>query len=195
MPVTASLLVCTAMFENLRRDSARYAVLGGWKTHLGFWVGATYRFGAWAHAIPSPLFRIPTVLLYRLAKLPWRVFLNVAIPPDASIGPGLCLIHPHNIVMGAGVQMGENCLIFHEVTLASGPTPGLPKIGSNVDLYVGARVLGGIEIGDEAMIGANCVVTRNIPARSVVVAAPSRVLPRELAPAARFADGISSVDP
>src|SRR6266545_3596392 len=136
------------LLDALQRDRARYVELGGWSRNIGFWVGATYRVGAWAHGLPSVFLRWPTVTLYRLAKIPWRIFLNVSISADTQIGGGLCLIHPHNIVVGAGVEIGEDCLIFHEVTLAHGAIPGFPKIGNKVDLYVGARVLGGIEIGD-----------------------------------------------
>jgi serine O-acetyltransferase len=176
------------MFETLRRDSARYSHLGGWASCPGFWVGAIYRFGVWAHSLPSVFLRIPVITLYRIVKLPWRILLNVYIPPSVKIGPGLCLIHPNNILIAANVVIGEDCLIFHEVTLGTGPTPGVPTIGNRVDVYVGARVLGGVVIGDASMVGANCVVTRNVPPGSVVVAAPVRVVPRSLAPVARAAD-------
>lgn len=170
------------MLNELRRDCARYVDLGGWYKNLGFWVGATYRLGVWAHAQRAPARQL-LVLLYRIVKLPWRIVLNVAIaagPGGVRIGPGLCLIHPRNIVIGGGTEIGEDCLIFHEVTIGTGPTPGLPRIGDKVDLYVGARVLGGIRVGDGSMIGANCVVTQNVPALSVVVPVPSRVLSRAL---------------
>ena len=165
------------MLKELKRDSARYAGLEGWCTHPGFWVGATYRFGVWAHSLPL-LARLPLVTLYRIAKLPWRILLNVKISPSARIGPGLCLIHPNNILIPGGVEIGEDCLVFHDVTLGTGPTRGLPKIGSGVDLYVGSRVLGGVTVGDGCMVGANCVVTRNIPPRHAVIAPPARILPR-----------------
>jgi serine O-acetyltransferase len=131
------------------------------------------------------------VLLYRIAKLPWVVILNVNIPAGprgARIGPGLCLIHPRNILIPWGSVIGENFLVFHEVTLGTGATPGIPTIGNDVDVYVGARVLGGVTIGDGSMIGANCVVTRDVPPRSVVLQGPSRVLPRALSKVARRAD-------
>lgn len=166
------------MIDALRRDAARYATLGGWHA-LGLWVGATYRLGIWAHALP-PVLRIPFVLLYRLVRLVWRIFLNVNIQSGARIGPGLCLIHPRNILIPAGVEIAEDCLIFHEVTLGTGPTPGLPKLGRSVDLYVGSRVLGGVTVGDGSMIGANCVVTRDVPAGSVVAPPPPRIIPRAL---------------
>jgi serine O-acetyltransferase len=126
-------------------------------------------------------------------KLPWRILLNVYIPPTARIGPGLCLIHPYNILIAPNVVIGENCLIFHEVTLGTGPTAGVPTLGNDVDVYVGARILGGVRIGDASMIGANSVVTKSIPARSVVVAPPMRIVPRSLARVARDADGKSGV--
>ncbi len=175
--------------EALRRDRARYANLGGWQRNLGFWIGAAYRVGSWANGLRFGLIRVPLVLCYRIVKLPWKWILNVDIPAAARIGPGLCLIHPRNVVLDSGVHIGENCLIFHEVTLATGAVAGFPRIGNDVDIYVGARVLGGIEIGDGSMIGANAVVTRSVPPGSVVVTAPSRILPRSLAPVARRAAG------
>ena len=66
-----------------------------------------------------------------------------------------------------------------EVTIGTNLTRcGMPKIGNNVDIYVGARVLGGITIGDNAKIGANCVVTSSVAAGSIVFSAPTRTLSR-----------------
>ena len=179
------------MFENIKRDSARYADLDGWYANLGFWITATYRFGVWADLLPTPFPRLPIRALYRLARILWRILFNVDIwagRKGARIGPGLCLIHPANILIGSGAKIGENCLIFHEVTIGSGPIPGEPKIGNNVDIYIGARVLGGIEIGDRCMIGANCVVKKSLPPESVVIQAANRVVHRSLSPVARAAD-------
>lgn len=178
------------MFEKLRRDSARYAGLGGWYANSGFWIVAVYRLGAWAHSLPNGLLRIPVWVLYRLIRLPLRIY-NVDVwagPGGARIGSGLCLIHPSNILIAGGVEIGEDCLIFHEVTLGTGPVPGRPKIGNGVDIYVGARVLGGITVGDRSMIGANCVVMQDVPPRSVVVPTPIRIIPQSLSPVAGGAD-------
>lgn len=172
------------MLSELRRDSERYANLGGWYTHPGFWVGATYRLGVWAHALPL-LARIPMVMLYRIARLQWRLFLRVNISPSVRIGPGLCLIHPSNILIAGGVEIGENCLVFHNVTLGTGPARGLPRIGNDVDLYVGSCVLGGVTVGDGCLVGANCVVTRSVPPGHAVLAPPARVLSRNLLARAR----------
>lgn len=175
------------MFENIRRDSARYDDLGGWFSNWGFWITAVYRFGVWAHALPTAWLRVPAWALYRLLRLPFGGF-NVFLwagRGGARIGPGLCLIHPHNVMIGRQVEIGEDCLIFHDVTLGTGHIPGRPKIGNRVDIYVGARILGGVSVGDSSMVGANCVLTRDIPANSVAVLPASRVIPRSMSPVGR----------
>lgn len=177
------------MFENLRRDISRNSHDGRWYANPGFWAVAIYRFGMWAYSLPVIL-RVPMWALYRLLKLPF-FFYHVHLwagRGGARIGPGLRLIHPTNVMIGWGVEIGEDCVIFHEVTLGTGQTPGMPKIGNNVDIYPGARVLGGITVGDRSMVGANCVVTRDVPPDSIFLAAPGRVMPRSLSPVARGAD-------
>ena len=178
------------MFDNLRSDSVRYELLGGWMTHAGFWIIAIYRFGVWADALPTALLRLPAWILYRILRLSYRQF-NVELwagKAGAHIGPGICLIHPANIYIGRGVEIGANCKIFHEVTLGTGHIPGTPKLGNNVDIFVGARILGGITIGDDSMVSANCVVTKDVAAGSIIVSAPNRTLPRSLSPRARDMD-------
>lgn len=175
------------MFDNLRRDITKYEVDGRWYTNPGFWIVAIYRFGMWADSLPYKFFRIPLWVLYRLFKLP---FLGYHIHlwagrRGARIGPGLRLIHPTNVLIGGGVEIGEDCLIFNDVTLGTGQTPGMPKIGNNVNIYPGARILGGIKIGDHSMVGANCVVMRDVPPESIVLPPPNRVIPRSLSPVAR----------
>ncbi len=170
------------MFEILKRDAVRYEKLGGWYACPGFWIVAVYRFGNWAKSLPSPLLRIPFWGLYRVGRILQRALFSVDIwagPRGARIGAGFCLIHPSNVMIGSA-EIGEDCLIFHDVTFGSGPIPGMATVGKGVDVYVGARVLGGVVIGDGSMIGANCVVLRDIPPRSVVVPAQNRIIPRSL---------------
>ncbi|HTP24380.1 MAG TPA: serine acetyltransferase [Anaeromyxobacteraceae bacterium] len=171
------------VFEALKRDAGRYVNLGGWYRSLGFWVGATHRIDAWSASLPSNAVRVPIRAACRAVQLSWRLLLNVQISPRARIGPGLCLIHPSDIMIPA-TEIGDDCLIFHDVTIGTNPVPaGCPKIGNHVDIYVGARVLGGIVVGHGAKIGANCVVNRNVPPGCVVVLAPNRVVPATIAAA------------
>lgn len=182
------------MFKNLRRDFPKYTVFGRWYTNSGFWIVAIYRFGMWADSLPSKSIRIPLWILYRLLKLLFRSnhVLLWAGSRGARIGAGLRLIHPTNVLIGRNVEIGEDCLIFNDVTLGTGQRPGMPKIGNNVVIYPGARVLGGVVIGDYSLIGANCVVTRDVPANSIMITPPSRMIPRSLSPVARRADQSST---
>lgn len=167
-----------SFWSSLRRDAVRYGQLGFvWYSELGFWIGATYRYGAWCWSLPFIL-RLPLGMIYRVVNRLWRFVLHVNISVKAEIGPGLCLIHPASIMIPT-TTIGENFLVFHEVTIGTNLTRcGMPKIGNNVDIYVGARVLGGITIGDNAKIGANCVVTSSVAADSIVFSAPTRTLRR-----------------
>lgn len=183
------------MFENLRHDIKKYEGHGRWYSNPGFWIVAIYRFGMWADSLPNKLLRLPMWVLYRLFKLFLFRSNNVHLwagRGGARIGAGLKLIHPTNIMIGSGTVIGENCLIFHDVTLGTGQISGTPKIGKNVDIYPGARVLGGITIGDHSMVGANCVVTRDIPADSIFLSTPGRVIPRSLSAVARGADQMTN---
>ena len=168
------------LLDKLRRDAERYADLGGWYKNTGFWIGANYRARVWASALPTELLRIPVLAPLRVVDEVIKFVYNVHISEHADIGPGLCLIHARNLMV-AGSEIGENCLIFHEVTIGTNAgSPELPKIGKNVDIYVGARVLGEVEIGDDAKIGANCVVTNSVKAGTVVITAANRVIPQKL---------------
>ncbi len=168
------------MFEVLRRDCERYASLGGWYRNLGFWVGATYRFGAWARTLPRPL-GFPLRVIHATVRLPWVVLLHVKLDAE-RIGPGFILIHPHCVLMAAGTVIGRDCLVFHEVTLGTNvEAQGAPVIGDGVDLYVGARVLGPVTVGSGSIVGANCVVTQDVPPGSVVAPSPVRAARRPVA--------------
>ena len=70
--------------------------------------------------------------------------------------------------------MGENCQIYQQVTI--GNNGGIPTIGNNVEICAGAKVIGPITIGDDVVIGANSVVTKNIPSHSVVIGIPAKII-------------------
>ena len=168
------------MLEALERDAARYRDAGGWWRNLGFWAVAAYRLSVWARGTPIPGLRQLLIALTWLLKLPFRILLHLELPSRASIGPGFALFHPYNVLVGPGTEIGEECSVYHEVTLGSDAEQRMPKLGSHVVLFAGSRVLGNVTIGDRSEIGANCVVMRNIPAYSVVVTALPRVVPQAL---------------
>lgn len=106
---------------------------------------------------------------------------------DASIGPGLHLPHPTGIVIGAGVTIGANCVLYQQVTLGAARRGDwkkgfYPVLGNDVTCFAGARIIGQLQIGDGAVIGANAVVLRDVAADHAAVGVPARAIPRRIEP-------------
>ena len=79
----------------------------------------------------------------------WSAIAGADIPLNCNIGGGLQLIHPNGVVIFPGAIIGPNCLISQQVTIGvGGSKPGKPVVGGHVDIGAGARILGGVKIGD-----------------------------------------------
>jgi len=102
---------------------------------------------------------------------------------SCQIGGGLYLGHLCSIVTNVRCTIGENCTLGHGVTIGKthdrSKHPGVPLIGDRVYLGCGAAVLGGVRIGDDAVVAPNAVVVSDVPAGAVVGGIPARVLSME----------------
>jgi len=111
-----------------------------------------------------------------------RLGTGIEIHPGATIGKGLFIDHGMGVVIGETAEIGDNVTLFQGVTLGgTGKEKGKrhPTIGNNVVIGAGAKVLGSFKIGDNVQIGANAVVIREVPANSVVVGVPGRIVRQE----------------
>lgn len=118
---------------------------------------------------------LPLRLWFNSLAMKLKVFMD----PLGDIGPGLYLGHPFMIVINWRVKIGRDCSIAHEVTLGSngrGELKGCPVIGDRVYIGPGAKVIGAIRLHDCAAIGANAVVTHDVPENGVAVGIPARVI-------------------
>ena len=106
----------------------------------------------------------------------WSLVTGADIPLNCQIGGGLLIPHPNGIVIHPDAQVGVNCLILQQVTLGDGGKAGLPVLQGHVDLGAGSKVLGGVVIGAHTRIGANAVVTKDLPAGCTAVGVPARVI-------------------
>ncbi len=105
----------------------------------------------------------------------WAILTQVDIPVEAEIGGGLVMPHPNGIVVHAAAKIGPNCLLMQQVTLGSGgPNDGAPQLGGHVDVSAGAKLIGNVTVGDHALIGANAVVTHDVPAYAIMAGIPAR---------------------
>lgn len=101
-----------------------------------------------------------------------RILTGIEIHPGAKIGKRLVIDHGMGIVIGETAVIGDDCIMFHGVTLGGlrfDPVKRHPTIGNRVLLGTGAKVLGPIVVGDGARIGANSVVTKDVPPNTTVV--------------------------
>jgi serine O-acetyltransferase len=108
-----------------------------------------------------------------------RFWTGIEIHPGATIGRRVVIDHGMGVVIGETAIVGDDVLIYHGVTLGGKVNDRVkrhPTIGNNVLLGAGAKIIGDIEIGDGAMIGANAVVTKNVPAGAVIVGPQIRPL-------------------
>ena len=126
--------------------------------------------------------RILVLPFYWLARFVLRHYsykFGIFIPFDTSIGVGCYIGHCGDIHFNARAQVGSNCNISQGVTLGQanrGKNKGYPIIGDGVYIGPGAKVVGAVRVGNNAAIGANCVVTKDVPENGVVVGIPGRVI-------------------
>lgn len=162
------------MFKNIRADLVAHR--GDWAAQ-GFWALVIYRFGRWRYEIKSPLLRKPFSLVYKFLYKLVQILTGIELPCEAIIGPGFVIDHSGGIVISGYAQFGSNCRIRNGVVvgLKHVTNPCAPRIGNNVDIGAGAKVLGDIEIGDNVVIGANAVVVCNVPPDHIAVGVPAVV--------------------
>jgi serine O-acetyltransferase len=105
-----------------------------------------------------------------------RFWTGIEIHPGAKIGRRLVIDHGMGVVIGETAEVGDDCIIFHGVTLGGlkfDPVKRHPTVGNKVLIGTGAKILGPLKLGDGCRIGANAVVIRDVAPGETVKAALS----------------------
>lgn len=126
-------------------------------------------------------FRFAAFLLpvYKVAFRHYQYKFGIQIPYETTIGTGLYIGHFGGIVVNDHAVIGHNCNLSHGVTIGQanrGARKGCPDIGNRVYIGPGAKIIGAVTIGSNVAIGANCVVTNDIPDNAVVVGIPGSII-------------------
>jgi serine O-acetyltransferase len=113
-------------------------------------------------------------------------FMNVvlfgsSLPPSAEVGPGLVIPHPVGMGFSSNVKIGSNVTLFAGSLIGAAgyedrSKDGLPTIGDGAFIFTRAQVVGPVNVGNDAIIGANAVVMKDIPPGAIVLGAPGRVV-------------------
>lgn len=178
----------------LREDLRAHG--GDW-TRPGFRAVAACRFGQWRMTVRNKLLRAPLSVLYRALFRHCRNHYGVELPYSVALGRRVVIEHQGAIVVHGDSVIGDDCILRQGVTLGNRSLDrprDAPRLGRRVNIGAGAKVLGGVTIGDDAVIGANAVVLHDVPAGVTVVGVPARPLRARSAGAAVEA-GLDEVNP
>lgn len=162
--------------NDLHANSGRQGIIGaitGWFCNPGYTVVKSWRLAKQLRA-KSVIGRILAIWFQRSYIISYGNYISL----EAKIGEGLVLPHPTGIVIGDGSIIGNNVMIYQNVTLgrSTSEQARYPQIGDNAIIYAGSVLLGDIKIGKGAIVGANSVVTIDVPENCTAVGAPARIL-------------------
>ena len=163
-----------AFFEDLR--VAQEGVLS-----LGFWALQVYRLGHLRYRFQSKLVRYPLAILHVVLSKLAEMLCGVTIGVSAKIGRRLVIEHSGAIVVHGRAEIGDDCVIRQGVTIGNKRMDqpfDAPRIGHRVNIGAGAKILGAVQVGDDADIGANAVVICDVPAGALAVGVPAKIILR-----------------
>jgi len=132
------------------------------------------------HRVTHLLWNLKIPFIPRVLSQVSRFFTGIEIHPGARIGKGFFIDHGMGVVIGETTQIGDNCVLFHNVTLGgTGKHKGKrhPTIGNNVMIGTGAILLGPIKVGNNVKIGANTfILMQDVPDNTTVAGTPGRIV-------------------
>src|SRR5678815_5338988 len=134
---------------------------------------------AWHRAVSNPLWRHGFRWLARLVSHVGRFLTGIEIHPGATIGRRVFIDHGMGVVIGETAEIGDDTTLYHGVTLGGtswNQGKRHPTLGKGVVVGAGAKILGPIHIGDNAKVGSNAVVVRNVPLGATAVGIPARIV-------------------
>jgi len=158
-----------------QRDPAAISDLEVVLTYPGFHARQIHRM---AHALHHNGLEVPARFLSHLG----RFITGIEIHPGAEIGEKFFIDHGMGVVIGETAEIGDSVTLFQGVTIGgTGKERGKrhPTLGNHVVVGAGAKILGGIKVGDNVKIGANSVVLKSVPANSTVIGVPGRIIKAE----------------
>ncbi|MDO6639187.1 serine O-acetyltransferase [Shewanella sp. 5_MG-2023] len=117
--------------------------------------------------------------LSKIVRVIIRILFSAEIPPSCLLGKNIQIKHGGlGVVLHDNLVVGEDCVIYQNVTIGGREKSGTPKIGNNVYIGAGACILGNVKIGNNVKIGANSVVIKDVSDGETVVGIPAYVIRR-----------------
>ncbi|MCB5188073.1 serine O-acetyltransferase [Methylobacillus caricis] len=145
----------------------------------GFWALQIYRFGHLRYQYKSKLIRVLLGVIHLFLHKMCEIFFGISIGVNADIGQRFNIEHFGAIIIHGNCIIGHDCIVRQGVTLGNRHHEkpyDAPKIGNNVSIGAGAKLLGAITIGDNVSIGANAVVLIDVPDNAIAVGIPAKII-------------------
>ncbi len=162
--------------EDFDRVYQHTSYRGHWRKVAHTLTSASFQ-AVWGYRINHWLVENHIPILGEIIQRFIEVWTGVSIPADTKIGPGLMVLHFGGIVINSSAVIGRQCTLHHGATIGNRVSGGpSPRVGDRVMIGAGAKVLGGITIGNDVEIGANAVVLESLPNGAVAVGVPARVV-------------------
>ena len=136
----------------------------------------------WMHRVSHALWKAKRRIMARMFSNWSRFLTGIEIHPGATIGKRFVIDHGMGVVIGETAIIGDDVLMYHGVTLGGKENSAVdrhPIIGSHVVIGAGAKLIGRITIGDYCYVGANTVVTKDVPSGSTVVGQTGKILSKK----------------
>ncbi|MDV3000812.1 MAG: hypothetical protein N5P05_002418 [Chroococcopsis gigantea SAG 12.99] len=152
-------------------------------TKPGFRAVAVQRFGQWRMTVEPKLLRAPLSIIYRFFYRYVRNVYGIDLPYTVQLGRRVIIEHQSAIIIHGYSQIGDDCILRQGVTLGNRYLERpfeAPKLGKKVNVGAGAKLLGGLAIGDHVNIGANAVVLCDIPDGHTAIGIPAKVIPPKI---------------
>lgn len=173
--------------QKLAVDTRRYLELMNRNGSCARWELA-FVVDYWAvvfHRLQEFLVEMPAGIRHVLKAIIWCLkpiiegMTGARIKAGASIGPGFVVFNSFGVLISANAVIGENCTVYSGVFIAhkaNDKSAGVPIIGNDVVLMSGCKILGGLRVGNDAMIGANSVVFTDVPMSTIATGVPAKRL-------------------
>lgn len=152
-----------------KKDPAARSIISVVILYQGFWAIVNHR-------IAHFFYNIKLFFIARFISQFSRFLTGIEIHPGATIGKRLFMDHGMGIVIGETAIIGDDCTIYHQVTLGGTGKEAVkrhPTVGNNVLIGAGSKILGNITLNDNVKVGANSVVLKDVPINTTVVGIPA----------------------
>jgi len=153
----------------------------------------------WSHRLAHRMWAVPALRgPARILSQLTRLLTGIEIHPGATIGRRFFIDHGMGVVIGETAEIGDDVMLYHGVTLGGRSLEQgkrHPTLGDRVTVGAGAKVLGPVHIGDDSAIGANAVVTHDVPAESIATGIPAVIRRRGDRQREPLVDPTTYIDP